>query len=603
MLKDCLEIFEPILKQEGDKLIIDYHIPSDGTYIIVDICEDEMKMREPFDINFDKKTGKILGSNERDYNKARMYDYYSKLIEMNKPIDLKKTIHSNNYLSFSLKKESIRNKKLNNEIIDNFYDILKEPMTKYQSKMKSREIYKKLEGDIGKVDGALLERIRSWIKDNIFKIDIGEKSKDYLKIFFRFEDENKTIELYKKESDRYLIPNIYNKNDYNEIIDDKVFGFPSDNMGLNAKKPYLDNKTRKINIPYLIDSDEALLQKKFFDYLSGYATRQQYNIYINTDKEKKITRDNIKAMKNGELLEEDDFKGIYLRIQKGTSLEIIDCDIISTYKFDLKKAFDYKAYIDIDLELSQGKNVEFYSKYYNKHDIQELLNEVYFSKFLKGNYFNDAKNIKLNDDVKKRNLLMCRNSIFNWLYKGYFNDIEAVLNRSSLELIKNSVVNESNVLAIHQFNLRWSFIEYFKGEEKMADFLNNIKANLKAKINYKEGKNQNLDKIENDMEYYFAVGQTAYYLLSLSKSSNKNQSLINPFLNAKNDYVVKDNLRKLYKKYNYAISINNKFKKLYSMVLGYKPKDKVDQDMLLAGFLSNNLLYEKNENKEKEGEA
>lgn len=137
----------------------------------------------------------------------------------------------------------------------------------------------------------------------------------------------------------------------------------------------------------------------------------------------------------------------------------------------------------------------------------------------------------------------------------------------------------------------------------MADFLNNIKANLKAKINYKEVKNQNLDKIENDMEYYFAVGQTAYYLLSLSKSSNKNQSLINPFLNAKNDYVVKDNLRKLYKKYNYAISINNKFKKLYSMVLGYKPKDKVDQDMLLAGFLSNNLLYEKNENKEKEGEA
>ena len=131
----------------------------------------------------------------------------------------------------------------------------------------------------------------------------------------------------------------------------------------------------------------------------------------------------------------------------------------------------------------------------------------------------------------------------------------------------------------------------------MADFLNNIKANLKAKINYKEGKNQNLDKIENDMEYYFAVGQTAYYLLTLSKSSNKNQSLINPFLNAKNDEVIKTTLMRLYKNYNYSMSLNNKFKKLYSMVLGYRPESKIDQDILLAGFLSNNLVYEKDEKK------
>ena len=131
----------------------------------------------------------------------------------------------------------------------------------------------------------------------------------------------------------------------------------------------------------------------------------------------------------------------------------------------------------------------------------------------------------------------------------------------------------------------------------MADFLNGVKVNLKEKINYKSEQNEKLDTIENDMEYFFAVGQTAYYLLTLSKSSNKNQSLINPFLNAKNDEVIKTTLMRLYKNYNYSMSLNNKFKKLYSMVLGYRPESKIDQDILLAGFLSNNLVYEKDEKK------
>ena len=131
----------------------------------------------------------------------------------------------------------------------------------------------------------------------------------------------------------------------------------------------------------------------------------------------------------------------------------------------------------------------------------------------------------------------------------------------------------------------------------MADFLNSVKVNLKEKINYKSEQNEKLDTIENDMEYFFAVGQTAYYLLTLSKSSNKNQSLINPFLNAKNDEVIKTILMRLYKNYNYSMSLNNKFKKLYSMVLGYRPESKIDQDILLAGFLSNNLVYEKDEKK------
>ena len=595
MLKDCLEIFEPILKKEGDKLIIDNHIPSDGTYVVVDICDDKFEVRESFDIKFDKKKKEIEGKSNLYYEYVRMYDYYSKLIEMNKPIDLKKIIHSNNYLSFWVKKDSIQNGKLTDDIIDNYYDVLKEPLKKYQAKPKARKVYKEVEKNLGKVDCELLERIRFWIKENIFNLDIDMKNKDYLKIFFQFKDDNKkTIALYQKESERYLVPNIYNKNDYNEMINEEVYGLPSDNMGLNAKKPYLVTNTRKIKVPYLINNDEVLLQKKFFDYLSSCATKQKFNIYINTDKDEEITKDNITAKKNGELLEDNDFRGIYLRVQKGISTDIIDYDMISGYRYNLKKQFDYYMYIDVDFKLSKGKEIDYYSTYDNKSQIQNLLNEVYFSKFLKGNYFTEPKEIKLNDNVVKRNLLTCRNSIFNWLYKGYFNDIEAVLNRASLEITKSSIVNGYNVSAIHKFNLRWSFIEYFKGEGKMADFLNEVKTNLREKINCKGDK-----IIESDMEYYFAIGQEVYYLLSLSKSNNKNQSLINPFLNAKGDAILKDKLTKLFTKYNYAMGFNHgRASNLYSMILGYRPEGKVDQDMIIAGFLNSNLIYEKKEENE-----
>ena len=47
-----------------------------------------------------------------------MYDYYSKLVDMNKPMDTTKTIHSNNYLSVFIKKENIKKgniKKVNNK--------------------------------------------------------------------------------------------------------------------------------------------------------------------------------------------------------------------------------------------------------------------------------------------------------------------------------------------------------------------------------------------------------------------------------------------------------------------------------------------------------
>jgi len=38
------------------------------------------------------------------------------------------------------------------------------------------------------------------------------------------------------------------------------------------------------------------------------------------------------------------------------------------------------------------------------------------------------------------------------------------------------------------------------------------------------------------------------------------------------------------------------------MVSGYMPNENIDSDMIIAGYLNSNLLYEKNENEENKEE-
>ncbi|HCW52771.1 MAG TPA: type I-B CRISPR-associated protein Cas8b/Csh1 [Clostridium sp.] len=580
MLKECLKIFKKELNEKGEGIIIDTYVPAEGTYIIVSPKDDSYEIKEAVNIKYNKKTKELEGKANKYFNYLCECDYNSALIEMNKPIDGKKIIHSNNYLSFWIKKESLSNGKLTNDIIDNFYSVLSNPEIKYSKKPKQAALYKAVEEEIGRPDAELIDRIKLWIKDNIFNLDVEIRGKDYLKIFFEYP-----IDEYKREGRRYLVPNIYNSNDYNVEVNNKIFGLPSDNMGLNAKKPYLENKSRKISVPYLIDEDEVILQKKFFDYLMNNAAVGKYNLYINTDDDCKRR---FEFFENGNM-QDSSFNGLYLRIQKGMEVEIHDYDVISGYRYNLSTEFTFKKIIDFDASLINS-NIPKYGKCRNLGDLQNLLNEVLFSKCLKNNYFTEPKDINITDSSVKSNLLLSKGILFNYFYKGVDNGVEKLLDKVSLNLVKGSIANGYRK-AIHQFNLRWSLKEYFKkGNDNMADTISSIKDSLRNKIN-----SEYTDSITNDTEYYFAVGQMVSYLLSKNKGKKKVQSLANPFINGKNNEVIKEKLRNFYKRYNYDIDMSGKrFKNLYAMILSYEPDSKVDQDMIIAGYLHSNLIYESN---------
>lgn len=569
--------------------ILDNYIPSDGTYLIVKPDENG-NLKEFFRTNiiFDKKNKKIDSTIENFKLICKM-DYNS-LINMQKPIDGKKVIHSNNYLSFFIKKESLKpdektgKRKLNKERIDEYYKILSNQREKYYKKKKSLEIYEEVEKQVGEVDLEKLSKVKSWILENIFTLDVDLKDKNYLKIFFLFDEED-----FYKEGKRYLVPNVYNSNEYNLKINGEIKGVPNDNMGLNSKKPYLENKTRDLVFPTLLNQKEVLRQKKVFDFLFNLAVQRKCNVYLNDSE--------FFAIEDGDFLK-DEFSGIYIRVLKGKECEIKDYDIIPKYSPKLNKVFEFKNIIGEKREvLLQNRKKEDnwdYKVIDNKNDLQSLINVIFFNKFLITNYF--SEDISIKEVYLKRALFMARGELFNWFYKGDKTHVWNVLNKASRLSLKTSLDNGYFIKALNQFNLSYSLKEYFEGgEESMADILMGIRKGLRNKV--LENKE---DAIESDREYFFAVGQLTSYLIGKSKGKNKPLSLANPIINAKNDEIIKSNLFKLYKKYNYDLDLvkDVRFKRLYTMVLGYEVEGRIQGDFITAGYLSGNIIFEKVEREE-----
>ena len=66
-----------------------------------------------------------------------------------------------------------------------------------------------------------------------------------------------------------------------------------------------------------------------------------------------------------------------------------------------------------------------------------------------------------------------------------------------------------------------------------------------------------------------------------------------------NDSVIKNRLKQFFKKYDYAIKDNYKrFDKLYTMIISAVPDGKVRSEDIIAGYISNNLIYESKKSEE-----
>jgi CRISPR-associated protein Csh1 len=579
LINEISEIFNEKYKEFGEAMITDNYTLTYGDYGMFSLNDTEATI-EFFKV--DKNTDR-----EQDvYKDFAKLDFISGLISMNKPMDPSKIIHSNNIYAFFVKKDNLDTEKgkLNNDIIDTYYNVLKNPSIKYKNKPKSQEIYLDIEKLHGKVDGDLTDKISSWVKENIFKIGkILNKDKIYLKLFYKT-----TVEDYKKESEKYILPNIYNSTDYNVRVNNKIYGLPDFNMGLNSKKPYLENKTRKSKLPVLVDKDKIVIEKNLFQYLMNYSAQGKNYVYFNNEIEGVPPKESKKG----------NFQGYFLRVTKGKEVEIEDSDIITGYNYELRKSIKVTAILKNGIGDAFSP---FKGKLSDINKIRIAIDDIFFHKWLSNNFFTEAKKININDSTLKQSLIEYRYGFYTWFYKGEDSIVRTFWNKMTKVFLYNSMSKGDINGAINQFNLRYAFLDYFQdkeGGEKMAQIIKDIRKDVERKIKIKNDIEYEVE-ISNDREYYFCVGQLLQYFYAQNRSNSKNYSFVRPILAANSDKFIKDQLKRLFIKYSYAISGALKFNNMYYMVAAYEPKANLNQDAIVAGFVSPNLILKKEEQNDK----
>ena len=575
MIDEALEVFKKIYDKEGEKLVVNKHIPKDGTYILVNIKSG--KIIEKLNIFYDKKSKKIDGELNQYYGYFRAFDYYSNLVDMNKPMDPKKTIHSNQIYSFFIKKESIRENKLTKSIIEGYKKNLLNPEEKYNSK-EAKELYKNIAEKLPKIEKNIVEDIFLWIEDNVNEnlLD-NDNKKDYLKIFFVEEDLDKSLEVFKNEHKRYIIPNIFNSNDYNKKIGETIYGLSNNNMGLNAKKAFLENKTRRVSTPYLVNTDEILLQYAFYNYLLPEVKQGNYFIYFLENEiiprtYKEGCPNGAKYLLNASYSKDVDIKNFNV-ISKNNDEEII---------INFKEIL-HKKKKDTD-EIEYGN--------LNREKMMNNINKILFYNSLLGNFLLNDGDLDIKDIEIKKLLMKYRNAFYKWFYLNDEAEVKKNIRKIYLDAVMVAIGNGHFFKASQQLDFGFCLEKYFYGKSELMEEIMNVKeVFLNHTLSEEEW------EFLNDEEYFFAVGQILAYINYMRNSKAKSLNFIKQLTFVKNIDVLKEKIKKIVISYSHIFETKNKkINRTISNISLYQPKE-IRIDILLAGFTADIIFFKKREEK------
>ena len=575
MIDEALEVFRKIYDKEGEEFVVSKHIPKDGTYILVN--KKSGKIIETLNISYDKKSKKINGELNQYYGYFRAFDYYSNLVDMNKPMDPKKTIHSNQIYSFFIKKDTIRENKLTKAIIEGYKKNLLNPEEKYNSK-EAKELYKNIAEKLSKIEKDIVEDIFLWIEDNVNEnlLD-NDNKKDYLKIFFVEDNLDKSLELFRNEHKRYLIPNIFNSNDYNKRIGETIYGLSNNNMGLNAKKAFLENKTRRISTPYLVNTDEILLQYAFYNYLLPEVKQGNYFIYFLENEiipktYKEGCPNGAKYLLNASYSKDVDIKNFNV-ISKNNDEEII---------INFKEILHQKKK-DTD-EIEYGN--------LNREKMMNNINKIFFYNSLLGNFLLNDGDLDIKDIEVKKLLMKYRNSFYKWFYLNDEAEVKKNIRKIYLDAVMVAIGNGHFFKASQQLDFGFCLEKYFYGKSELMEEIMNVKeVFLNHTLSEEEW------EFSNDEEYFFAVGQILAYINYMRNSKAKSLNFIKQLTFVKNIDVLKEKIKKIVISYSHIFETKNKkINRTISNISLYQPKE-IRIDILLAGFTADIVFFKKREEK------
>ena len=510
-----------------------------------------------------------------DEFKAKVF--YSKVLNSNKNIVPRKPISSNNPYSFIVWQSNF----LDNSYIE-LIDLYFEKQKEYNSHL-----------DLNKYKEILL-KVTTYVKNNIYNYfyQINEKTKEKT-----IKDPNKNkihifINVSNEEYDicfmNYLKKKLFVDNKYNIVVNEETIGVPALNNAYDGNKPYIKHLTQPNQISY---------QCSFIDAFNIY---KLYNWIINQILLNNINQNNaiLKIKMDNPILtlaKENDnkyflLKGNIKRSVQGTEFLVEDFQIICNDKKNIN--FQKIQFLETDYELPNIKNFKEFENFINDC----LYNKKFYDKDIKVTEKMSSQLVSYLIQYKKilENCFKYADlSILTKKFKDIFSNISFAYAKigiknnqeENLYLYKIAIILTTlyNMVAIEELNI--------KGGKDMQNRMYNMLDTIREKIN-----SDNVTPIsENIDEYCFAIGQLTRYLVSQSKAQKKTFKLADPVLSCTKKQKLDTIIQNMLSQYSHSLQLSKKLNNLIAMTTSVAFEDeKLNRDMILAGFVANNLLYEKN---------
>ena len=431
---------------------------------------------------------------------------------------------------------------------------------------------------------------------------------------------NITTEQYEIANANYLKSYIFNVSHYNTSIAKEVYGLSGFYNTAADKKPYLKHLTATFDVNNRISQTKALLLHTFEKYRQTKRAFRTNPLPVFIDRSE-LNSEVVSTMKSEgnnvgfhEIIhkfykqKKSDLGNYYLFYFLG--MEIKDVDFVSS--------FSYENDIRI-LQVIPQRDPRWDRNLNNIFQFENEVLQVIFSNQLVQRRKDESLAYKYFDDIDNNakyitdtiwNLIMkYRKSFYDFIYKGRR---QAVSNFMFHDIIHQGILDDLRhdefqngkhikTLDIYKkLNIWFSLWNFFGTENKTNDLAmaNKIEQH-QDRIRIVQDPKSN-EHLKTDDEFAFAVGQVIYYLLDQSKAGNKTHALLEPFLQKTDLGELKKTIANTFNAYKHEISFGKgRFEKLLGEIMAFELNGRLKElvPIILAGYFSNSLIYERSETK------
>lgn len=609
--------------------------PDTGLHVFIDLDKNgnwanhELVKGKDYDY-FDGKNTDIAM-----WNECIRYQEASAYITMNKvkSFDPKQKIHSCSPFSVAynfnfndddkkllgIKKYKKGEKPSDDERRENYRKIKQE---RWKIVKESIETYKKNSMSIYKIINSGYESlvnnfyreyagIIDYVSNNIKEFELLTE-KDYLHVYLR----TIPIEVQEEYYNNYVQDNLLNNQASNTL---GTLGFLT---VYNSKKPFLNHVTGITAKGYnqLFTKEHALVMFKFEKMWKRKCFPNPLPIVI--DKRElnkrivKLYNDIDKPLSYHEIIKElfaesnsKDKPNYYLL--NSTGMQINDLDFVSQFRYNFEKTIVVENIMESGYKNDGVFEAAPTIKVENVFDFESKIATTIFNNALVKksdksyftNYFGEIKPKHPREFSMWQLIMKYRKAFYDFIYKSRDNAItsimfddmmyESILSNIHYDKIKTKYFGYNNDIK-NKLNIWFSLYDYFDDNKNSNNIISMVK-DLKDKI--RAIANGEAD-IASPEEFAFAAGQLVSYLIDRSAASDKDYSMLEPYLQKAKSGQLQDAIAHAITIYKHDIKVcKSKFENLASNVLadGSNVEMKPLLKFFLAGCFSTCVIYEKKE--------